>query len=429
MILARPFHASPSLSNRNPMYRFLPLALAGLGSLASAQGSLVVPSGEYLILNTSQTPTLVVDEFIIEENAYVRVTGNQPLILLASQRVVLDGQLVASGANGSDLESQLFGGYTGLPGIGVAAGGDGGVGSPKPTGESLEGAPGLGIFDIAVPWGGKGGEAALLMTNNALSRQGAGGGGGRFAADEPIQGALDDPANRGLVAAAGADGSLTAFGAVSLTQPPSGGAPGDPVFTDTSADNDFFGSGWSSSGQLVSGELLFPLAGSGGGGGGDSLNTNVVPAPGTLAFNKELSGAGGGGGGGLVLIATQQFSVGPAGQLVADGGRGGRGESSNFLNGVGGGGGGGSGGMILVQAATIDLAEAAGECFSARGGLGGPGLDFESFESNHGGMGGPGLVQLHVPDPNLIQLPAGSTLAELTAPDAAVLQPLPVVLP
>ncbi len=412
------------------MRYLITLSFLGLSPVAAAQGSLVIPSGQFLILNTDQNPTLILDELIVEEGAFLRITGRQPLIVLAGQRIVLDGEINASGLDGPDATTPLpfYSASPTAPGIGTAAGGSGGQGSPKDFGQSEMGAPGLGIFDIAVPWGGRGGESGYLPSNNSLDRQGAGGGGGRLAPDEAIAGSIEDPENRGLVAAAGAPGSLSAFSAVTDTLTPAGGAPGDPVFVDGDPANDFFGFEFGPSG-LIAGELQFPLAGSGGGGGGDSLRSDTFPLQQLSPISPELAGGGGGAGGGLVLMATLSFEVGPKGRLVADGGRGGRGESSNFLNGIGGAGGGGSGGMILVQAATLDLSDATSECFSARGGYGGPGMDLEFFLSNHGGMGGPGLVQLHAPDPALVQLPQGTTLEELSAPDAKILQPLPVVLP
>jgi hypothetical protein len=121
------------------------------------------------------------------------------------------------------------------------------------------------------------------------------------------------------------------------------------------------------------------------------------------------------------------LSVGPAGRILANGGDGARGESTSGFDNVGGGSGGGSGGMLVIQAAQMDFSQASLDCLSARGGRGGPGQGNTFGQgTNAGGMGGPGLIQLHNANPlTSVLLPAGLNLADLSAPNAKLLLPLP----
>ena len=95
----------------------------------------------------------------------------------------------------------------------------------------------------------------------------------------------------------------------------------------------------------------------------------------------------------------------------------------SFFDSIGGGSGGGSGGMLVLQAGLIDLSLAAPDCFSAVGGAGGMGSGPGSAVGA-GGAGGPGLVQLHLQNPANLILPVGASLADLSRPDAHVLEPV-----
>lgn len=413
----------------------LPLSVLALAGTATAQFSppflddvVVIPAGGTTIYDTSVKSVLAVDELVIEDGATLRVVGLQPLKILASRRIVIDGTLDASGSSGPDAVQLQSPGIPKQGGPSVLGSGAGGAASGVTDGSTPSGGPGFGLKYEPSRAGGRGGESALLMTSNATDRQGAGGGGGRLAADEWILGLPSDPANHGLVAQAGADGSSSATGAISGSQPPAGGAPGASVFRDADPANDFFGSRRLPNGQLVHGELAAPRAGAGGGGGGNSLNTNVSPMLPWIP-SQEQSGAGGGSGGGLVLLGTRSFEMGPNGRVRVDGGGGGRGEGAGSLDPIAGGGGGGSGGMLMIQATRVDLSDATAAALSARGGLGGPGIGLEFFGDNHGGMGGPGLIQIHTQDAAQIQLPPGLELADLSAPDAKVLLPLVLQIP
>jgi hypothetical protein len=261
----------------------------------------------------------------------------------------------------------------------------------------------------------------------AAQRHPGGGGGGSFGPalalvnPDPFH-----PSNNGRVALSGLDGSPTALGAIGMLAPPAGGAAGISPFQDGNPNNDFWGRRFDPvTSTIVVGELSGPRGGGGGAGGGNSIAGSVFPNPNWTPFGDE-KGAGGGGAGGLLLVRAQLVRVGPAGRVVADGGRGGTGENTAGLDVIGGSSGGGSGGMIVVHARRVDLSAASNDCFSALGGDGGRGADNQVQGAGAGGDGGPGLIQLHLA--NGLQdviLPGGSTLADLSVPEAHVLLPQP----
>ena len=127
----------------------------------------------------------VIDELIIEEGATLRVFGSEPFQIFASQRVVIDGVLDGSGIDAPDVNQLQAPQLPKQGGAATLGSGQGGSGSPETTGASAIGNPGWGPFGIASRGGGRGGETSVLQTNNALAREGAGGGGGRLALDEP----------------------------------------------------------------------------------------------------------------------------------------------------------------------------------------------------------------------------------------------------
>ena len=208
-----------------------------------------------------------------------------------------------------------------------------------------------------------------------------------------------------------------------MAPPPKGGAIGTAVFTDASADNDFFGRKVVTGVGEIVGELAAPRAGQGGGAGGDAHRSGVWPM---VPFINNLidKGCGGGGGGGLAILLARTIRVGSEGRLSADGGTGGFGENTSGINCIGGGSGGGSGGMIVLQAELIDLSQVQPGAFSALGGLGGPGANNFLRAEGGGGHGGPGLIQFHVPngDPMNVLLPIGTFLGQISSPEAHVLK-------
>jgi hypothetical protein len=417
----------PFAVHTRPTAHFAPLGLLlALWPVASAQTGLVVPAGTTMVYDTAQGP-LIVSELIIEQGATLRAIGSAPFELVATRRIHLDGVLDASGQHAPDVFMLVSANIPKAPGRGGPGGGAGGLGSPSKTGSDAggdNGQPGLGAPALSAGQGGNSGYNSSSTDNN---RRPGGGGGGRLAADEAISGSPFAAANLGLSASSGANGGVNATDAKTGIKPPKGGAVGQSVFQDGNPNNDFFGVALDAqSGSLVLGELSAPVGGSGGGAGGDAIQFATFPQiPWNL--NNEEAGAGGGGGGGVARLRTRQLSLGPTGRILANGGDGARGESTNGINNVAGGSGGGSGGMLIIQALQMDLSQASPDCLSARGGRGGPGQgNVYGQGTNAGGMGGPGLIQLHNANPlTSVILPAGLDLADLSAPNAKLLLPLP----
>ena len=268
-----------------------------------------------------------------------------------------------------------------------------------------------------------------------------------------------------------------------MTIPPLGGAVGPGPFTDSSDDNNFWGTMIVNPGPdqtTIFGELTMPWAGAGGGAGGDSTQFSAIgagyPDP-SFPKNREDKGAGGGGGGGsITILSLGTISFGPSGRIEANGGTGAGGENTNFVNRIGGGSGGGSGGHIVLQSTRgIDFStvpvpgtvcwETDFDCLSvmALGGQGGAGsLNTGGFDPDNvnsgnpggpdakpasfdamgepcaivgpvdcaGGDGGPGIVQMHTPD-LLDIVPPGGMVGDLVQPVAnlpLVSRPSPIGL-
>lgn len=137
-----------------------------------------------------------------------------------------------------------------------------------------------------------------------------------------------------------------------------GGARSASVFTDQLPNgslntiNDFWGTKILPNGELLRGELLTPIGGSGGGAGGDAIASLEYPPSQNHDFTgKDFRGAGGGAGGGLVWIrAVGRITAN--GEINADGGHGAGGEQISCIVQTGGGSGGGSGGMIVLESLT-----------------------------------------------------------------------------
>jgi hypothetical protein len=411
-------------------FRWFPslVVLALVPRAVLCQGTFVVPSGTTLEYDTANGP-IVATHVLIEPGATLRAKGRDPLRIHATLVMDLQGTLDASGFAAPVAVSSLNASNIPEPG---AAGGPGatpgGTGSPLVTASSPSGG-------TAAParWaprrGGGGGEAGLAPQGiQADLRRPGGGGGGALAADQPLHPDPDHPLNLGLVAGRGKNGAGTALGVLSLLPPPAGGPIGARAFTDADPSNDFYGIKRLDGGPILTGELSGPVAGVGGGGGGDAINGNVWPPP-VFDPTADEKGAGGGGGGGLaVLSAGVAVVVGSEGRLLVNGGAGGGGENTLFFDSIGGGSGGGSGGYLLVQAPTIDLSAASERALQALGGRGGWGKNAQFGVTNAGGNGGPGVIALHLLDARSgLDLPPGTTLAELCAPTAHVL--LPVALP
>ena len=391
---------------------------------ARALPDVVVGAGETLLFDTSHGPVLV-RSLTIETGGVVRVIGSQPLLFEARRSIVIHGLLDLSGFDAMDVATLNTGHIPepgGPPGPG---GGQGGVGSWITDNSTPHGGQGFGSF-MTADQGGHGGESAYSSNMDQHTRRPGGGGGGVLAADQPVSGNPDDPANDGLVAEGGRNGHALSTGCGTDLSPAAGGAPATAVFVDGDPTNDFWGRKPVAGSGVLRGELAGPMAGRGGGAGGDALPSDRFPTANWTISSDEKGGAGGGGGG-LSLIATRHFVLGPAGHVRADGGDGGRGENILFLDSIGGNGGGGSGGFLVIQALTIDLRTAGDNALTALGGLGATDLPNWSAGEGDGGNGGPGVIQLHTPGARNVLLPPGKELSDLSSPDAHSLLPfLPV---
>lgn len=222
-----------------------------------------------------------------------------------------------------------------------------------------------------------------------------------------------------------------------------GGSAGPVVFHDADPNNDFIGPG---------GELSVIQGGQGGGGGGsrsEGLDQMCKPQifdaglPFTLL---DAKGAGGGGAGGALrmqVLGTLRIQ-GPMAKIEAMGGDGAGGEQTGASN-RGGSSGGGSGGAIVLEAGValfmndptlpatvIDVSGGTGHAatnLSTAPSTGLPGADATVLQVGDGGPGGPGIVQIHAPDPNLIdaaRIRARVSLSafDITTTGLSTMQPL-----
>jgi hypothetical protein len=427
----------------------VPLSLLSLPSLAAAQKTRaddvphpetcfegdggpsgdfdwVVRTGEVFFFDTTLTqiiggpngvPTQVqnavngivnVRDLVIEEGGELRAQGPNPMRVLAARDVVIRGRLNVSGFNARDVATLNTGNITEPGASGGPGGGRGGNANVVTTNSSPRGGSGNGA-GARIGQGGQGGETGFAPSALGKdARRPGGGGGGRFGPDGSHAGEQVQP---------GADGSSLSTGAESGESPAAGGAPGTSPFVDGSARNDFFGEGpllgppGNHHYGRLRGELAELTGGFGGGGGGNADPAATFPTPGWSFSSDEKGGAGGGGGGVLHVQALGRIVFGLAGEIRADGGRGGTGENTNFLDHVGGSGGSGSGGHVVLEAAgEIDFTDG-GANRSAAGrdwihALGGPRVvgvtQFNPpavWPLSNGGAGGPGVVQLHVREP------------------------------
>ncbi|MFT5050406.1 MAG: hypothetical protein ACI8QZ_001808 [Chlamydiales bacterium] len=338
--------------------------------------------------------------------AQVVFQGPNPVKILASGSVIIEGELVASG-DSSDGVVSLDTTNEAEPGaIGQAGGGNGGTGSFLTSQSTSRGGNGFGAFGLP-NGGGRGGETGFHPTAKD-DRRGAGGGGGRLGPDilhlRPIQGAPTDmrfvqtQTLIGMDAEPGFGGGPLGTGAVSQNDRAVGGDMGPFPFTDGDDDNNFYGSMLrldpvSMEQVLVAGELTGISAGSGGGAGGDAVTSNSFPLVPFEETGDEKGAGGGGGGGSISITAVGDITLPEGGRITANGGRGAGGENTNFQDHVGGGSGGGSGGHILLASAgQISITSAAAatgpfyrdsnstdnhpaRALSALGGQGGVGMD------------------------------------------------------
>jgi hypothetical protein len=414
-----------------------------------------------------------VRDFLIEAGGVLRVQGPNPMTLLASGSVTINGLIDVSGSNTTGVVTlnTTFLPEPGAPG--QAGGGKGGTGSPLTTASTPKGGNGFGAFNVP-DLGGQGGESGWSNSQNVNSRRAAGGGGGRLGKNQPQTfgpvatfGEFDQT-SIGLDAEPGFDNKdALASGAITGAAGPFGGAVGSVPFVDSDPANDFYGSVFDNVNQkLILGELKKPWAGGGGGAGGDAswiVGTGTWPPPWNPSGDEKGSG-GGGGGGSFQVLSLGNIAFGPGGQIKCRGGLGGGGENSIYFDRLGGGSGGGSGGHVVLQTASkIDFqaVSSGASALLATGAQGGAGRDnlhgatiigqgpketppasdacppgYPTSGSNvcfghwdgTGGDGGPGIIQMHTnqgfnSNPSLsdILTPSGNT-----TPLSALAKPTPL---
>lgn len=334
------------------------------------------PNGDPTSTQTVVNGVVDVKDLLIANGATLIVQGPNPLTILASGNVTINGTLSVNGTSSSGVGTLNTTFQPEPGGAGQAGGGAGGTGSYLTNQSTPRGGPGFGAFQ-ASGLGGEGGETGY-STGVKSNRRGAGGGGGAFGPnvvfpwDENDSGNPDfnsDPAMLcqtliGLDGEPGFDGGPEGTGAESQSERARGGQLGPAPFYDANPNNNFLGTKIREvvvfadgepvdppPQQLVIGELTGLWAGAGGGAGGDAVESASFPL---VPFNQggDEKGAGGGGGaGGLMIMAVGDITIGANGRISADGGAGGGGENTNFFDRVGGGSGGGSGGHIVISTA------------------------------------------------------------------------------
>ncbi len=317
--------------------------------------------------------------FTVTSSGTLLISGPNPCQILVSGHATINGRIQLVGASNLSVGTLDTTGQTEPGALGTAGGGNGGNGNPLTTQSSPKGANGNGAFNV-LGGGGVGGESAYQprwpVDGDDSHRRPAGGGGGTLGHDflrpagivsgyqNPNQ--CPDQSVVGLDAETGFNGffpastdtvSVGAIGVITNQSPPVGGATGPRPFTDTSAENDFWGTMLhNADNQLIRGELSTPWAGAGGGGGGNAIVSNRFPTTPFDPTGDEKGAGGGGGGGSLTILALGSITFGPTGRIDASGGTGGGGENSlqtGDVTHIGGGSGGGSGGHIILQTASV----------------------------------------------------------------------------
>ena len=344
----------------------------------------VIPAGEQVTINTQFTQitggpggdatemqeviggVIDVRNFTVGQGALLIFVGLDPVTILASGEVQIDGQVIVSGSNNPGVGTLNTTNQPEPGSAGNAGGGNGGDGSPQESQSSPSGVPGDGAFG-EVAAGGGGGETGFglggpMINPNEDGRRGAGGGGGSLGRDifydhdaNPSTPEVHCQTLIGMDGENGFGGTAFGLGALSMVDRPMGGAQGPFPFVDQNQDNDFLGGLITADGTFIEGEADGILAGAGGGGGGDAVNSESFPLIPFSNSGDEKGGGGGGGAGGISILAIGSITLGPSGRIIANGGHGGGSENSfNFdAPRVGGSGGGGSGGHIVLSSGSF----------------------------------------------------------------------------
>ena len=213
--------------------------------------------------------------FTIDPGVVVTVTGPDPLVIMATDAVVINGSLVASGGAGGDGVTFTA---AGAGGIGVAGGSDGGAGSFDASAGPLDGEPGAGTGAGGEGSGWSGGGGAGYATSGGSSG-GVGGVGGITYGDANITALLGGSSGGG-----GSGGNNCGSG---------GGGAGGGAIQITSCLSVTIGPAGSL--EIEGGDGGSDGSGNCGGGGAGSGGSLILTTP-TLTVDGTISGLGGTGG-------------------------------------------------------------------------------------------------------------------------------------
>ncbi len=367
------------------------------------------PGGIPVTTQTVINGVVDIHDFRINPGSRVIVLGPNPLTILASGEVVINGELSVNGSDNPGVGTLNTTNFPELGATGNGGGGRGGTGSFLTSQSTPKGGDGFGAFGVANR-GGVGGETTY-STGGTNNRRASGGGGSSFGSTvfydhdgTPVSNSPDTPMLRaqiliGMDPESGRGGSPNGKGAISQAVRAQGGAIGEDPFVDEDEGNNFFGQMITADGTLVVGELSKTYAGGGGGAGGDAVSSNSFPLQPFQITGDEKGSGGGGGGGGLRILALEDITIGDGGSVFANGGEGGGGENTNFFDRVGGGSGGGAGGHIIFSTAgkvnILGLAEGSQQWYRDSGlttGTGWPNFSSTRALSAVGGQGGAGAA-------------------------------------
>ncbi|MGH7149239.1 MAG: hypothetical protein ACREIU_01000, partial [Planctomycetota bacterium] len=267
-------------------------------------------------------------DLVVGANAKVIGQGPNPLVINASGRITVIGEINVDGIDalntgGLNTPEQP---QSGAPGN--CGGGQGGSSSLSAVGSDLQGEDGFGPGN-APSGGGKGGHSSFGVGAAEVRRAGGGGGGILTKKTHSVPFAITPPPLpwpvTGLDGGNGGPATSGVGDCVDLALPVNGGARGPDVFLDVDAGNDFFGRKFVLGGNPLLGELGSLVAGQGGGGGGDAVYYSATtPNPNCLNNTQwqgnpgdRKGGAAGGGGGILILRALGPIVVTSSGKLSA----------------------------------------------------------------------------------------------------------------
>jgi hypothetical protein len=269
---------------KNYMKKFIVTALCALLSIVSIQAQCTYScgTGSDGVYQASSNTTLAggtynFTSFTIDAGVTVTVTGTQPLIILCTGNVLLNGTLDVSGMDGTNGVTSTS---AGAGGAGVAGGANGGAGTFSSSSGPLNGNPGNGpgMGGAGMQWSGGGG--AGYLTAGDSSGNPAGGFGGPAYGNPQIS-----PATAGSGGAGGSGGYNCGAG---------GGGGGGGYLLITACGTITI----SGTGSILSngGDGGSDGTGNCGGGGGGSGGSILLRTNGTLTNNGLITAHGGIGG-------------------------------------------------------------------------------------------------------------------------------------